>query len=324
MMEKTYVSSLAPFIEAFVEFKHSLGWKYATGEFYLHGFDRYCAEYESEATSLKDIIKSWVILRDTECPNTQHVRVAPIREFGKYLQSSGYSDSYVIPKKVCQKQSRTIPHFFTNDEIVKFFNVCDMLPQRKENIVRHLVLPMLYRLLYCCGVRTCEARLLMRENANLQIGYIDILYSKGLKDRRVFLPEDLRSLYMKYDVIINDIFPNRTYFFPAKLNTGYQCGTIGQNFNKIWKAAGLGEESGSKARAYDFRHHFALSNLNRWIEEETDVNSMLPYLMRYMGHSCLESTFYYLHLVPEFFVTFSEKTKMLERLLPEVGYGEEE
>ncbi|MDR3583861.1 MAG: tyrosine-type recombinase/integrase [Desulfosporosinus sp.] len=180
----------------------------------------------------------------------------PIREFGKYLQSSGYSDSYVIPKKVCQKQSRTIPHFFTNDEIVKFFNVCDMLPPRKGNIVRHLFLPMLYRLLYCCGVRTCEARLLMRKNANLHIGYIDIFHSKGLKDRRVFLPEDLRSLYMKYDVTINDIFPDRTYFFPSKSNTCYQCGAIGRNFNKILKAAGLGEKLGSKARAYDFRYPF--------------------------------------------------------------------
>jgi hypothetical protein len=73
-----------------------------------------------------------------------------------------------------------------------------------------------------------------------------------------------------------------------------------------------------------FRHHFAFANLNRWITEGIDVNSMLPYLMRYMGHSCLESTFYYLHLVPEFFSTFSEKTKILERLLPEVGYDEEE
>jgi integrase/recombinase XerD len=43
-----------------------------------------------------------------------------------------------------------------------------------------------------------------------------------------------------------------------------------------------------------------------------------------MGHASLESTFYYLHLVPEFFPTFSEKTKILEELLPEVGYDEEE
>jgi site-specific recombinase XerD len=163
MMKKAYLSRLAPYMESFVKFKHSLGWKYETGEFYLHEFDRYYAENESEVASLKDIIKSWVRIRDTECSNTQHVRVAPIREFGKYLQSSSYSDSYVIPKKVCQKQIRTMPHFFTNDEIESFFNACDTLKPRKENIVRHLVLPMFYRLLYCCGLRTCEARLLKQE-----------------------------------------------------------------------------------------------------------------------------------------------------------------
>lgn len=323
-MKKAYVSRLAPYIESFVKFKHSLGWKYQTSEFYLHEFDRYFAENELEGASLKEIIKRWAILKDTECPNTQHVRVAPIREFGKFLQSSGYSDAYVISPKVCQKQSRTIPHFFTEDEIVKFFNACDTLRPRKENIVRHLVLPMLYRLLFCCGVRTCEARLLRRENINLNSGYIDILHSKGLKDRRIFLPEDLLSLYIKYDAIVDNIFPDRVYFFPAKLNTCYQCGTIAQNFNKIWKDTGLNNGSGSKARAYDFRHHFAFANLNKWVSEETDVNSMLPYLMRYMGHSCLESTFYYLHLVPEFFTTFSKKTKILEGLLPEVGSDEEE
>jgi len=190
-MKKAYVSKLAPYMEAFVKFKHSLGWKYETGEFYLHEFDRYFAENESEVASLKEIIKRWAILRDTECSNTQHVRVAPIREFGKFLQSSGYSNSYVIPKKVCQKQLRTIPHFFTDDEIVRFFNACDTLHPRKENIVRHLVLPMLYRFLYCCGVRTCEARLLIRESVNLNSGYIDIFHSKGLKDRRIFLPEEI-------------------------------------------------------------------------------------------------------------------------------------
>jgi hypothetical protein len=36
------------------------------------------------------------------------------------------------------------------------------------------------------------------------------------------------------------------YFFPVKLDTCYQCGAIAKNFNKIWKDAGLGNESGSK------------------------------------------------------------------------------
>lgn len=160
----------------------------------------------------------------------------------------------------------------------------------------------------------------MRKNVNLQIGHIDIVRSKGFKDRRVFLPVDLQSLYLKYDAVVNDIYPDRTYFFPAKANRCYECSTISQNFRKVWKAAGFRIH----ARAYDFRHHFAFATLNRWIEQGTDVHSMLPYLTRYMGHASLESTFYYLHLVPEFFPTFSEKTKTLEQLLPEVGDDEEE
>lgn len=322
-MKKAFTSRMAPVMESFLVFKQSLGWKYVTGEYYLREFDCYFERYKPEESSLENIIKSWVILRKTESPNTQRVRVVPIREFGKYLQSIGHPEAYVITNKVCRKQTRTIPHFLTDDEIVQFFDACDTLVPRKENPVRHLVLPMYFRLLYCCGVRTSEARLLLRKNVNLHSGFIDVIQSKGPKDRRLFLPEDLRLLYLKYDAVIENIFPDRTYFFPVKYHSCYHSGSIGQNFNKIWRAAGLNYETESKARAYDFRHHFAFTTLNQWIKEKSDVNSMLPYLVRYMGHACLESTFYYLHLVPEFFSTFAEKTKRLEELLPEVDHDEE-
>lgn len=320
MMNKSFVSSQAASLQAFMTFKHALGRKYATSTFYLHQFDVYCAAQETNGLSLKEIVKRWITLRENECPNTQRIRVAPIREFGKYLQSSGDSDGFVILGKICRQQIRPMPHFFTDEEITRFFNVCDTLTPRKENRVRYLVLPMYFRLLYCCGVRTCEARMLLRKHVNLQAGTIDIMQSKGPKDHRIFLPEDLGSLYLKYDTVVNGIYPDRPYFFPTKTDRCYDCSTIGQNFKKIWKAAGFS----MPARAYDFRHHFAFSTLNRWIEQGADVNAMLPYLMRYMGHASLESTFYYLHLVPEFFPTFSEKTKELEDLLPEVGEDEEE
>lgn len=321
--KKAFKSRLAPFMEAFLVFKHALGFIYERGETYLHEFDRFHAEHTSADVSLEELAKEWVVLREDENPSTQHVRVAPIREFGFFLRDSGSPESYIIPRKLCQKQVRTIPHFFTDDEIARFFDVCDTLKPRKENIVRHFVLPMLFRLLYCCGLRTCEARLVLRENVNLTLGFVDIFCSKGPKDRRVFLPEDLWALFRIYDAKVDSIQPDRKYFFPSKPNACYACCSISDSFKGIWKAAGLENSSGTRARAYDFRHHFAFANLNRWVESGIDVNSMLPYLMRCMGHASLESTFYYLHLVPEFFTTFSDRTKNLEVLLPEVGYEEE-
>jgi integrase/recombinase XerD len=324
MKQKVFASKLASYMMSFLIFKRALGLLYDTGEFYLHDFDRYCSDHEAENISLNIIVKNWTTLRVSECSNSQHVRVSPIREFGIYLQNMGYSDAFVLPRKICQKQIRTIPHFFTNDEISRFFGACDTLSPCKENIVRPFVLPVFFRLLYCCGFRTCEARLLLRSNVNITMGHIDILSSKGPRDRRIFLPEDLISLFDVYDTMLNGILPDRKYFFPIKTETGYTCWAVSDNFKKIWKSAGLDNISGSKPRAYDFRHHFAFANLNRWIEEGIDVNSMLPYLMRCMGHSNFESTFYYLHLVPEFFTVFSDKTKSLEGLLPEVQYDKEE
>ena len=122
---------------------------------------------------------------------------------------------------------------------------------------------------------------------------------------------------------MSEIYPGRIYFFPTTRSECYDGRSVGEIFRKIWKAAGLGQGCGNRPRAYDFRHHFALSNLNRWIAGGVDVNSMLPYLSRYMGHASIESTDYYLHLVPEFFHTFTEKVSATENVLPEVDYDKE-
>jgi len=52
--------------------------------------------------------------------------------------------------------------------------------------------------------------------------------------------------------------------------------------------------------------------------EGKNVHAMLPYLMRYMGHSSLESTYYYIHLSPDYFQQYSVLSASMEDLIPEV------
>ncbi|MCR5640164.1 MAG: integrase, partial [Lachnospiraceae bacterium] len=94
------------------------------------------------------------------------------------------------------------------------------------------------------------------------------------------------------------------------------------NFRDIWLAAGLKRDGKVNPRAYDFRHHFACANIMRWSTEGNDIHAMLPYLMRYMGHSSLESTYYYIHLIPDFFPVYQEMAFPTEDLLPEVDIDE--
>ena len=79
---------------------------------------------------------------------------------------------------------------------------------------------------------------------------------------------------------------------------------------------------GQQPRPYDFRHHFAYANVERWMAQGKDVMAMLPYLARYMGHGSIESTYYYIHTSPEFLHAYADLTAVSHSLLPEVGFDE--
>lgn len=184
------------------------------------------------------------------------------------------------------------------------------------------MLPALFRFLYCCGARCGEARKLKCENVHLDNGYLDILQSKAHRDRRLFLSEELVEYLKSYNKAINVCFPNRKHFFPGEKGDIFSSTSISNNFKKIWLSAGLKRDGEVKSRAYDFRHHFACANIMKWSSEGKSIHAMLPYLMRYMGHSSLESTYYYIHLIPDFFASYIELTVSTENLIPEVEFYE--
>lgn len=190
---------------------------------------------------------------------------------------------------------------------------------------RHLVLPAIFRLIYCCGLRCKETRTLARENVHLDEGFLDILQSKGPKSRRVHISGELVEYLAAYDRRISRLFPERATFFPNREDHPYSASWLEQNFLRFWYAAfPEKKDSGISIRAYDFRHHFVYANMNRWLREGKDVNAMLPYLMRYMGHSEIKNTLYYFHLVPDIYGGILEMSGHSEGLIPEVDDGREE
>ena len=321
-MSDTYVSVFAPYIKGLIAAKRAVGYNYDGTEYLLRKFDSYCVACPPSSALSRNLVLGWVKAKDGENPGTQRARLSVARELGKHMQALGIHDAFVLHSALHRKIERYVPHFFTKEEITAFFKACDILSPHGGMRARHLVLPVFFRLLYCCGLRTCEARRLRVEEVDLSRGAITILNSKRRSCRKIPIPQDLVELFRSYDASISWIYPGRIYFFPTTRSECYKCHSIGGAFRRIWKKAGLGPGSGSKPRAYDFRHHFALTNLNRWIASGLDVGSKLPYLSRYMGHSSLQSTDYYLHLVPEFFQTFSEKVRCTEAVLPEVDDGQ--
>lgn len=315
----TYISNLSRKINDFLNLKNSLGIKYSAPRSHLKSLDRYNLSHDNETTLTKSLVEGWAEYYAGRSVTRDRSWASPIREFGRYLNITGDHEAHILDERFRTQRYRAEVYLLTEEEIQLFFKECDCFVQRCNGWPsRRYVLPALYRFLYCCGARCIEARGLKCTQVHLDQGYIDILGGKALRDCRLYLCDELIKYLKEYDAKINRVFPDREHFFPGGYGGIYSSSAISSNFRNIWLSAGLKRDGKVKPRAYDFRHHFACANIMRWSEEGKDIHAMLPYLMRYMGHSSLESTYYYIHLIPDYFSQYRTLTASSADVIPEV------
>jgi integrase/recombinase XerD len=320
-MRYSFHSQFAGEMESFIRQKENLGFIYRTGEFHLMNFDRYVSEhFPTEKILTREIAMGWATLRDGEHPNGLLRRITPIRQLAKYMNSIGLT-AFLIPSGIPKKQIKYVPHIYTETELTEFFYAADNITPSIFSRTRHLVLPAYFRMLYCCGLRKTEARLLTVTDITLKKGTVLIRQSKGYKDRLVYMSDDLIAYLRNYDEKIGRLKPYREAFFPNDKGTFLGDCTPDVWFHMVWDNLSTAKRYAvNSPRVHDFRHTFAVKRLNLWVSEGKDVNAYIPYLSKYLGHTEFTSTDYYLHLVPEFFPVFCDKTALISNhLIPEVA-----
>ncbi|OGV50228.1 MAG: hypothetical protein A2017_00225 [Lentisphaerae bacterium GWF2_44_16] len=292
----SYHSGFADDINSMIEFKKALGRKAKGYEWGLLSFDRFCQiEFSNACELTKEIVLSWC--NDAKENGASNYRMHIMREFGKYLISIE-KKAFVLPAKLIPPYKVGIPYIFTDDELRRFFRATDEIPHDTRSPLLEYTAPTIFRLQFGCGLRPPEVRLLKRRDFNFSDGTVYISESKRRKDRRLALNEGLVKLCRRYDAIAQMHYPNRTYFFHSPNGGAYKSGWLTAQFHKSWEKAGLGNERGP-CTPYDFRHNFATRTLMRWVEEDRDLEVLIPYLSAYMGHESFNSTYYYVHLLPE-------------------------
>jgi len=250
----------------------------------------------------------WAEKSKTEQNLSRLNRVSVIRELAKHMNSVG-EQAYLLPLQLTKKTGRHIPYIYSKEDLSKLFKEIDSLQPSLRAPTKHLVVSVIFRMIYCCGLRPIEARRLRRKDVNLFNGTVNILESKGHKDRIVVLSEDMLELCRNYGQCVETIYPDRKYFFPSPSVRGdgmYSMEWIIPTFRRFLQAAGISGYGEIQPRLYDLRHTFATHRLHQWVKEGKDVNACLAYLSEYMGHSNLESTAYYIHLLPTLYTDLPE------------------
>lgn len=196
LLEPHFTSVLAPYMLDVVEQKRALGNKYNAGVEALSAFDDFCNEQQLRIPAIsKELLQKWEKKRPHENETTQCFRISYVRILCKYLHSNGY-DAPCAFHPAPHVNRCFVPYIFTKDEIERLFSAVDCTKESSESPLRHLVMPVLFRLLYTCGLRVSEALHLKVADVDLDAGVLAIYGAKGDKERLVGISDSMLA-YMK-------------------------------------------------------------------------------------------------------------------------------
>jgi integrase len=311
-----FTSAFASQLDAYLAFKQNMGFYGSSRIWYLRRFDAYCTTHDRRVFD-RDTVEGWV---SEQLADSGRYRswMSYIRDFGRWLTVHEDAGAYVLTEQWKAPFVPAHPYLLTTHEIVSFFGAAAHLhaqsPWRWQATA-------FFTLMHSCGLRTGEARALQTSDVDLEHGYVDICWSKGNRSRRLPLTEQVTDVLADCEQTSRQRFPRRGNFFVSAAGTPVMAASVGTTFNRIWDQAELPRPTGGRRpRPYDFRHHFAYANLERWMADGKDVAALLPYLSRYMGHVGLESTYYYVHTSPDFMDAYAHLTPEGGSVLPEAGW----
>lgn len=320
---KAYKSSLACYITGLIEQKQACGYIYDYEAYILEFFDRFCIEKNyTTGTITRDMVMQWAIQRPTEGKNYRNQRVSIVRQLARYLQSLGKNP--YIPKHFAS-EAVAVPHVFSRAELTSFFSVVDAYMPPQPAFRRFVpTYQVLFRLFYCCGLRLAEGCYLRRACVDLKNGTIEILQSKGNKDRLLFLSDDVLAICKAYDEVMQNIATNREWFFPGwHPDRAIRKTSVDKKFAEFWNKTPFAGTVDKKPTVQCLRHTFVVDKMNEWMGAGVDTGVMMPYLSRYLGHSSISETQYYFHTIEQASPIIRRHDAVSQSIIPEVVTYEE-
>ena len=302
-MTNAYLSIFADAIEGFVSEREALGYHRKKEATCLMRFDRFCVEIGHHEPCLsRGLAMRWAEKKPYESDDAHGRRIRLIRMLAKYMARSGY-DAYIYPDHLGIRRSDAYqPYLFSQAELARFLARVDRCLPLRNSPHRHLIFPLLYRMLYGCGLRVSEALHLNVGDVDAEKGVLTVRNAKFHKDRVVPMSRPLTERCRIYLKVMHFVGQPEHPFFPSPYGGRYPERTIYGYFRRfIWEAGISHGGRGNGPRLHDLRHTFAVHCLKRWVRNGLDLTVALPYLSAYLGHVGLKGTQHYLRLTAELY-----------------------
>lgn len=297
-----YQSCIAPYIESLLQMKRDCGYSYNSTAYELFRFDKYCLNAGLETPELtKPFLTPWMKCAESEKISSRNNRVYCYRQLAIYMCALGLR-AYIPVEFISEPE--TIPYILNSEDIIDFFDKVDTrVPgSNRPSWDRYtLEYKLIFRLYLSLGLRNSEARNLQWQDIDLISGTVKIIESKGDKSRLVYLPEDLRCLFVNYQqILFNKFSAACDWVFPgSSLNVPISAISVTRNFNTFWSKTSAAEKSTKKPTVHSLRYTYVVNRINLWMKAGVKVEAMMPYLVVWLGHSSRDETYYYFHAIED-------------------------
>ena len=298
---KSFSGPFAPICELFVSQRRATGRIYKQQSRLLRQFDDFCKKLDVKDYSItEEIALAWCQRRLNEKEISRHSRVGEMQRFSVFLTKQGYP-SYLLPALPWRGNSHQ-PYIFTQEELSRLFNCLDRLMPTNASPIRHRSFPLLFRILYGCGLRISEALNLCKCDVDPDDGILHIRCGKNGVERLAPMSESLTAQVKSFMAECHQGTPETTPLIYKKFFKKYEISTIGKEFKGFLWDAGIpyrGKDVGP--RVHDLRHTFVCHNIKRWSEAGIPVQSKLPILSKYLGHTSISATQWYLRITADIY-----------------------
>jgi len=316
------VTELKRHLSVFLAQKRALGYKYVSIECSLNNFIRFIgAQVEPVEYLSKELILEYCKRRPKETNKSWRNRISDIRQFTKYLIMHEY-EAY-IPSLPRREPSTFTPYIFTHNEISRIFTAVDSIkPYKRYNCAD--VYPVLFRMLYGCGLRVSEALNLLVSDVDVSNGILTVRLGKYNKTRIVTMSESLTAICADLIKCIHANSNGNDYFFKNRDGSRRNKKSVSERFRELLWLSGIPYMGKGKGpRLHDVRHTYCCHALKQMADAGVDLYCSMPILSTYVGHASISATEKYIRLTEEFYpdiITRMHNTGTL--VYPEVYYAE--
>lgn len=313
------INVLENLLQDFIDFKRSTGLKYAAEERTVRYFMRYCKEHCPDGNIPEDAIYNWIDESDNRSLKTKANFTSAMTAWAQYMFSLGYIQLR-LPSVRHSRNTAFVPHIFTESELQSIWNTVDHIKPTKQYPNLHRCIPVLFRLLYSCGLRISEALSITPSDIDFDANVITLKYTKLDKDRLIPMCDSIAKVLKDYAEGCMDKITDDTPIFYYRKGLLLTSCSIYKRFRLVLQESGIPYEGRLRGpRVHDFRHTFAVVTMNRLSDAGNDLYVSLPILSAYLGHSGIKSTERYIRLTEDRLSTVTDKMQLnLPNVFPEV------